>query len=173
MRLRCPLQNEGASQHPVLELSSQGYSGSTAKNVAQPYCERHELTHHILLKSVHSASAYSNIVYVRLLPSLLQMQPSSNGPSQCSICNQAFQIEIRRFAKAGLQCSQPAHHARHNPLTLLSASLSDLCGETGLDGSDGAAGSARVAGNKVQSVLSLVELGIWRSAGFASDIFHC
>lgn len=57
-------------------------------------------------------------------------------------------------------------------LTLLSASLSDLCGETGLDGRDTSSRTAGIASNEIQSVLSLVEFRIWRSAGFAGDIFH-
>lgn len=56
---------------------------------------------------------------------------------------------------------------------MLTLALSDLGGETGLDGGDGTAGSARVTGDKGQAVLSLVELGIWRSAGLASDVLHC
>jgi hypothetical protein len=57
-------------------------------------------------------------------------------------------------------------------LTLLSPSLADLGRETRLDGSHTATRSARVAGDEIQSVLSLVEFGIWRSAGLASDVFH-
>ena len=52
-----------------------------------------------------------------------------------------------------------------------SLSLADLGGETGLDGSDGTSGTAAVAGNEVQSVLSLVELGIGAAAGLAGDVF--
>lgn len=52
-----------------------------------------------------------------------------------------------------------------------SLSLADLCGETGLDGSDGTSGTAAVAGDEVQSVLSLVELGIGAATGLAGDIF--
>lgn len=54
-----------------------------------------------------------------------------------------------------------------------SLSLADLCGETGLDGSDGTSGTAAVAGDEVQSVLALVELGIRAAAGLAGDIFDC
>jgi hypothetical protein len=57
-------------------------------------------------------------------------------------------------------------------LTLLSASLSDLCGETSLDGRDTSSRTAGIASNEVQSVLSLVKFRIWRSTGFAGDIFH-
>jgi len=57
-------------------------------------------------------------------------------------------------------------------LTLLSLSLADLGRETGLDRSNGSSGSAGVAGNKVETVLSLVKLGIWRSACLAGNIFH-
>ena len=55
---------------------------------------------------------------------------------------------------------------------MLTLALSDLGGETGLDGGDGTAGSAGVAGDEGQAILSLVELGIWRSAGLASDVLH-
>lgn len=58
-------------------------------------------------------------------------------------------------------------------LCLLTLALSDLGGETGLDGGDGTARSARVASDERQTVLSLVELGIWRSAGLAGDVLHC
>ena len=54
-----------------------------------------------------------------------------------------------------------------------SLSLADLCGETGLDGSDGTSGTAAVAGDEVQSVLTLVELGIGAAAGLTSDVFNC
>ena len=57
-------------------------------------------------------------------------------------------------------------------LTLLTLSLADLGGETGLDGCDGTARVAAVAGDKVQSVLALVELGVGAAAGLASDVFH-
>ena len=55
---------------------------------------------------------------------------------------------------------------------MLTLALSDLGGETGLDGGDRTARSARVAGDERQTVLTLVELGIWRSAGLASDVLH-
>jgi hypothetical protein len=54
-----------------------------------------------------------------------------------------------------------------------SLSLADLGGETGLDGSDGTSGTAAVAGDEVQSVLTLVELGIGAAAGLAGDVFDC
>jgi hypothetical protein len=57
-------------------------------------------------------------------------------------------------------------------LTLLSATLSNLGRETSLNSSNTSSGTARVASNEIQSVLSLVEFSIWRSAGFAGDIFH-
>jgi hypothetical protein len=52
-------------------------------------------------------------------------------------------------------------------------SLADLGGETSLDGSDGTSGTAAVAGDEVQSVLTLVELGIGAAAGLASNVFDC
>ena len=52
-----------------------------------------------------------------------------------------------------------------------SLSLANLCGETGLDGSNGTSGAAAVAGDEVESVLSLVELGIGAAAGLAGDVF--
>jgi len=48
-----------------------------------------------------------------------------------------------------------------------------LCRETSLDSSDGTSRSARIAGDEKQSVFSFVEFGIWGSAGFAGDVFHC
>lgn len=56
------------------------------------------------------------------------------------------------------------------PLTL-TLSAADLSTETGLDSSDGTTRSARVAGDEVQTVLTLVEFGVGAAAGFASDIF--
>lgn len=54
-----------------------------------------------------------------------------------------------------------------------SLSLANLGRETSLDGSDGTSGTAAVAGNEVQSVLSLVELGVGAAAGLASNVFDC
>lgn len=59
-----------------------------------------------------------------------------------------------------------------HPLTLLSPTLADLGRETGLDSSNTTARSAGVASDEVQSVLSLVEFGVWGSAGLAGNIFH-
>lgn len=59
---------------------------------------------------------------------------------------------------------------RDRSLTLHLLSLADLGGETGLDGGDGPAGSARVASDEVETVLSLVEFGIRRSARFAGNV---
>jgi len=47
----------------------------------------------------------------------------------------------------------------------------DLATETSLDGGDGTTGSARVASNEVQTVLTLIELGVGAAAGFAGNIF--
>jgi hypothetical protein len=52
-------------------------------------------------------------------------------------------------------------------------SLADLGRETSLDGSDGTSGTAAVTGDEVQSVLTLVELGIGAAAGLASNVFDC
>lgn len=65
--------------------------------------------------------------------------------------------------------TQRPKRVRH--LALLSSSLADLGRETSLDGSDGTAGAARVAGDEVESVFSLVELGIRGAASLAGDIF--
>lgn len=54
-----------------------------------------------------------------------------------------------------------------------SLSLADLGRETSLDGSDGTSGTAAVAGDEVQSVLTLVELGIGAAAGLAGNVFDC
>lgn len=54
-----------------------------------------------------------------------------------------------------------------------SLTLADLCGETALDGGDGSAGAARVAGDEVEAVFSLVELGVGGAAGLACDVFDC
>lgn len=58
-------------------------------------------------------------------------------------------------------------------LTLLSLPLSDLGRETSLDCGDTSSGAAGVTCDEVKSVLALVEFSIWRSAGFAGNIFHC
>ena len=58
-------------------------------------------------------------------------------------------------------------------LSLLSSALADLGRETGLDGRDGTSGTARVAGDEVETVLTLVELCIWRAAGLASNVLDC
>lgn len=54
----------------------------------------------------------------------------------------------------------------------LSPSAADLSTETGLDGSDGTTGTARVAGDEVETVFALVEFGIGAAAGFAGDVFN-
>ena len=59
---------------------------------------------------------------------------------------------------------------RHTSLTL-SLSASDLATETGLDSGDGTTGSAGVAGNEVQTVLTLVEFGVGTAASLASNVF--
>ena len=54
---------------------------------------------------------------------------------------------------------------------MLSSSLADLGRETSLDGGDGTARAAGVAGDEVESVFTLVEFGIRRAAGLAGDVF--
>lgn len=61
---------------------------------------------------------------------------------------------------------------RSTSLTLLTLALADLGRETRLDSRDRAAGPARVAGDEVETVLALVELGVGRAAGLAGDVFH-
>lgn len=58
-------------------------------------------------------------------------------------------------------------------LALHLLSLSDLGSETRLDGLDGTTGTARVTGNEVQTVLSLVELCVGGTAGLARDVLDC
>jgi hypothetical protein len=53
----------------------------------------------------------------------------------------------------------------------LSLSATDLSTETGLDGGDRTTGTAGVAGDEVQTVLTLVEFGVGAAAGFAGNIF--
>jgi hypothetical protein len=64
-------------------------------------------------------------------------------------------------------------NAKESSLTLHLLSLSDLGRETRLDGRDGPSGTARVACDKVQTVLALVELGVGRFACFADNVFDC
>lgn len=59
---------------------------------------------------------------------------------------------------------------RTNCLTL-TLSAADLSTETSLDGGDGTTRAARVAGDEVQTVLTLVELGVGAAAGFAGNVF--
>lgn len=58
------------------------------------------------------------------------------------------------------------------PPTFLTLTLSaaDLSTETGLDSRDGTTGTTRVAGDEVQTVFTLVELGVGTAAGFAGNI---
>lgn len=63
-------------------------------------------------------------------------------------------------------------NAKESSLTLHLLSLSDLGRETRLDGRDGPSGTARVACDKVQTVLALVELGVGRFACFADNVFE-
>lgn len=64
---------------------------------------------------------------------------------------------------------------RHTPsrLTLHSFTLADLRRETGLDSRDGPPRATAVAGNKVETVFALVELGVWGATSLASHVFHC
>jgi hypothetical protein len=57
-----------------------------------------------------------------------------------------------------------------NSLTLHLLSFSDLGRETSLDSGDGPTGSARVAGDEVKTVLSLVQLRIGGAARLAGDV---
>jgi hypothetical protein len=72
-------------------------------------------------------------------------------------------------------CIPPLKSHNHNlDISLyltLSLSAADLATETGLDGGDGTTGTARVAGDEVQTVLSLVEFCVGTAAGFAGDVF--
>ena len=65
----------------------------------------------------------------------------------------------------------PTHKMTPSKTLTLTLSAADLSTETGLDSSDGTTRSARVAGDEVQTVLTLVEFGVGAAAGFASDIF--
>lgn len=47
----------------------------------------------------------------------------------------------------------------------------DLATETGFDGGDGTTRSTGVASDEVQTVLTLVELGVGAAAGLAGDVF--
>jgi hypothetical protein len=59
---------------------------------------------------------------------------------------------------------------RRGFLTLHLSSLADLGRETSLDSGNTSSRTTVVAGNEVQTVLTLVELGVRRFAGLASDI---
>lgn len=72
-----------------------------------------------------------------------------------------------RFLISGLKLSigTMVHHTARNStirstLTLHALTLADLSRETGLDGGYGSSGSAGVASNEVETVLSFVQLGI-------------
>lgn len=85
----------------------------------------------------------------------------------CTKAHYAHPVTQGETHNAVTSC-QPNKHL----LTLLSTSLANLCRETGLDGGNTTTGTTRVAGNEVQSVLSLVEFSIWGSAGLAGNVFH-
>ena len=65
----------------------------------------------------------------------------------------------------------PPETPSHRLTSTLSAS--DLSTETSLDSGNGTTRTARVAGNEVQTVLTLVQLGIGAAAGLASNVFDC
>ena len=48
----------------------------------------------------------------------------------------------------------------------------DLSTETSLDGGNGTTRTTGVAGDEVQTVLTLVELGIGAATGLACNVFH-
>lgn len=64
--------------------------------------------------------------------------------------------------------AQPTASGR---LTLLSPSLADLGGETRLDSRHGSSRAAAVAGNEVETVLSLGKVGVRRAARLAGHVF--
>lgn len=66
--------------------------------------------------------------------------------------------------------SEPAAKSTRLRLTLLPLSLTNLGSETSLDTSDRTTRSARVAGNKVQPILSLVEVRVGRTTSFAGNV---
>ena len=53
----------------------------------------------------------------------------------------------------------------------LTLSAADLSTETSLDGRDGTTGTTRVAGDEVQTVFTLVKLGVGTAAGLAGNVF--
>jgi hypothetical protein len=71
-----------------------------------------------------------------------------------------------------IECSIAVKERERNNLTLLPPPLANLCRETSLDSGDGAPRSARVAGNKIQTVFALVQIGIGRATRFARDVFY-
>jgi hypothetical protein len=48
-----------------------------------------------------------------------------------------------------------------------------LATETGLDGCDGAPTATGVAGHEIETILSLVQVGIGTAAGLAGDVLDC
>ena len=57
-------------------------------------------------------------------------------------------------------------------LTLLSLSLADLRRETGLDSRDTASATARIACDKVQTIFSFVQVGIWTTTRLTCNVFN-
>lgn len=55
----------------------------------------------------------------------------------------------------------------NNHLSLRPLALANLCSETGLDGRHATSTAARIAVNKVETVLATEELSIWTTACFA------
>ena len=53
----------------------------------------------------------------------------------------------------------------------LTLSAADLSTETGLDGRDRTTGTTRVASDEVQTVFTLVKLGVGTAAGLAGNVF--
>jgi hypothetical protein len=83
---------------------------------------------------------------------------------------------LSSFAPQIIFQQPPATHSREphkhkSNLTLHPLSLADLSRETGFDSRDGATRLAGVAGDEVQSVFALAELGVAGSTGFAGYVF--
>lgn len=75
--------------------------------------------------------------------------------------------------KEEIQTSPPLANCQHSTIRLAhTLSAADLGTETGLDGGDGTTGSAGVASNEIQTVLSLVELGVGAAARLACDVLN-
>ncbi len=130
-----------------------------------------ETDHYSLRSCMNHKSAYMQ--HFTIINNVKDSGLHLSSVHQVSRRNKRAHDNLSRTRRTARNAAMWQDNSGMTSLCLLALALSDLGGETCLDRGDGATRSARVASDEGQTVLSLVELGIWRSAGLASNVLHC